>query len=240
MAIKYLTSKDDIWSGTAGAEIVFGRGGDDWLFGQEGRDELHGDSGNDHLDGGTEADKLYGDAGNDVLFGGNGNDTLYGGKGNDTLTGFSGNDTVYGGDGNDDINSGKGFDTVYGGNGHDVIDGGIWVDAGDGNDHVGIGLYDGKHTVVRGGPGIDDYEANMVPDGQQGSAEITDFGKDEHLIVWTGNGTFVRVDAGGVGQVSTPGTLADVSVQGHDLVITSAFEGDQLILRGAADWIHIG
>jgi hypothetical protein len=67
---------------------------------------------------------------------------------------------------------------------------------------------------VRGGPGIDDYEANLLPDGLKGSAEITDVGKGEHVIVWTGNGSFMRVDTAGIGQV---GTLAEASIQGHDV-----------------------
>lgn len=233
---KYLTNKDDYWIGTNRADIVFGLGGDDWLFGKEGRDELHGGDGNDHLDGGTGADKLYGDAGNDFLFGGNGNDTLWGGKGDDNLNGFSGNDILYGGDGNDNFGAAKGFDTVYGGNGSDRIDGGIFVDAGDGDDRVGIGFYDGKHAVVRGGPGADYFEASFLPDGFNGSAEITDLARNEELIVWTGNGYLVHVHDGVLDQV---GPYATVSFQGHDVVIDSLREGDQLILRGAADWLHL-
>ena len=236
MAAKYLTNKDDIWNGTAGAEIVFGRGGNDWLFGKEGRDELHGESGNDHLDGGTEADKLYGDAGDDILVGGNGNDTLWGGKGNDNLDGFSGNDTLYGGDGNDWIRAYRGRDTVYGGDGDDNIFGGMKVDGGAGNDHIttGIRVDADRHIVITGGDGADSFEIRFSADGRHDVVEVTDLSPDDTFL---DAGILIREGV----LVDANSSASRIDVQGHDLVVVTIgdTDGDQLIIRGAADWLHV-
>jgi S-layer protein len=87
-----LNNKDNDWSGTNKAEIVFGNGGDDSLSGGGGNDKLNGNEGNDILRGG---------AGDDTLNGGVGDDTMLGGSGDDTLVATSGNDTVDGGAGDD-------------------------------------------------------------------------------------------------------------------------------------------
>ena len=98
-------SLDNVLTGDATANDLFGGGGNDTLSGL---------GGNDILDGGTGNDQLYGGADNDILYGGLGNDLLDGGSGNDQLTGGAGND-IYIIDAAADVVfelPGEGYDTV--------------------------------------------------------------------------------------------------------------------------------
>jgi hypothetical protein len=88
-----LNDKDNDFTGSGKAEIVFGNGGDDNISGGGGNDKLYGGDGNDLIRGG---------AGDDIIAGGEGDDTLLGGVGDDTIT-VLGNDTVDGGEGDDVI-----------------------------------------------------------------------------------------------------------------------------------------
>lgn len=238
MAAKYLTNHYDYWVGTGKAEVVYARAGNDDLFGLSGSDELHGGDGNDSIRGGNQADILYGDAGNDLLVGENGNDTLYGGKGNDTLTGLDGDDTVYGGDGNDEINSTRGLDTVFGGNGNDIITGGLKIDGGAGDDLIvsGSDIETAAHVIAKGGPGADAYEVGFITDGKQDIVEITDFSADDRGLVAYYELGGLNISGGTI--TSTP-DMFNVQAQDHDIVVSTITDGDQLILRGAADWLHL-
>jgi Ca2+-binding RTX toxin-like protein len=69
---------DELQTGLAGSDTVFGGTGNDTLAGGGGNDSLLGDAGADIISGGV---------GNDVLSGGAGLDTINGGLGNDVLTG---------------------------------------------------------------------------------------------------------------------------------------------------------
>lgn len=71
------------------------------LTGTTGADTIDGRAGDDTLDGGNGNDTLLGDVGNDILYGGNGNDTLRGGADNDVLNGGLDNDILDGGTGED-------------------------------------------------------------------------------------------------------------------------------------------
>ncbi len=83
---------DDVWLGTASADIAMLGAGDDRGDGAGGHDILGGSTGDDSLFGGTGNDRLYGEADKDDLFGGGGNDRLDGGAGNDRLKGGGGAD----------------------------------------------------------------------------------------------------------------------------------------------------
>ncbi len=98
---------DDLFSGYASADVIFGAGGNDTLYGMDGDDTLDGGDGNDIAYGGAGHDVINGGSGNDSLFGDGGDDTLSGGTGFDTLNGGAGNDHyLYApGDGNITINN---------------------------------------------------------------------------------------------------------------------------------------
>jgi Ca2+-binding RTX toxin-like protein len=97
-------SGNNIYSGTAFADDIDGKGGDDTLSGQGGNDLIHGGDGNDHL-GGFD-----------------GKDTLLGGVGNDQVSDTQDNvrDVLNGGDGNDYVFC-AGWDSLIGGSGTDYF-----------------------------------------------------------------------------------------------------------------------
>jgi Ca2+-binding RTX toxin-like protein len=126
---RLLTSGNDFWRGTTGADLVdagngndilslgsgsdtvYGGGGNDLIFGERGRDSLIGGAGNDTIFGGEDRDIIHGWNGDDIIFGGSGHDGLYGNQGNDTIFGGDGNDYICGGSGRDVIFGGAGADT---------------------------------------------------------------------------------------------------------------------------------
>ena len=92
---------NDVVTGSAYADRVYGNTGNDTINGLNGADILYGGSGNDRLNGGDLVDQLYGGTGDDILIGNLGNDYLYGGDGNDALADWYGSDWLEGGAGND-------------------------------------------------------------------------------------------------------------------------------------------
>jgi Ca2+-binding RTX toxin-like protein len=66
--------------------------GNDILTGNAFRNTIYGGDGNDRISGLGNDDRLFGGAGRDTLIGGEGNDTLDGGGGTDTLNGGAGQD----------------------------------------------------------------------------------------------------------------------------------------------------
>jgi Ca2+-binding RTX toxin-like protein len=109
-----------IFDGTALNDVIAGTAGGDTINGYEGMDLISGDSGNDFINGG---------AGNDIIDGGAGNDIIDGGDGDDHLTSYIGSDTLIGGAGNDYI------DATHRTRG---IEYNVVIDAGTGNDTVGL------------------------------------------------------------------------------------------------------
>jgi Ca2+-binding RTX toxin-like protein len=180
--ILQLGNQRDVYSGTAGADVIFAGGGNDDISGLDGHDVIRGQSGNDkiwggagndtllgdadhdrlwgqggddYLNGGTSNDILYGGPGNDILDGMDGNDLLMGGVGGDTLIGGAGNDTLYAGPGTDNVDSYSPPQQLYGGAGNDVLHGSSTTDliyGDDGND-VAYG-YAGDDEIY-GGAGSD-------------------------------------------------------------------------------------
>jgi uncharacterized repeat protein (TIGR01451 family) len=128
------TRDDDVLTGTA-----YG----DTIYGLEGSDLLRGSDGGDCLWGGEGADVLDGDGGDDALWGGNGRDRLVGGAGNDRLYGGLKRDVLIGGLGDDQVFPGTGQDLVRAGAGNDVIS-----------------ARDGSRDVIECGPGADRVTAD--------------------------------------------------------------------------------
>jgi len=62
----YLTAGNDIYTGGAADETIFGLDGSDTINGAAGSDIIYGGLGNDTLDGGPGTDTLIGGAGNDI------------------------------------------------------------------------------------------------------------------------------------------------------------------------------
>jgi uncharacterized repeat protein (TIGR01451 family) len=128
------TRDDDVVSGTA-----FG----DTIYGLEGSDLLRGADGSDCLWGGEGSDVLDGDGGDDALWGGNGRDRLVAGAGNDRLYGGLKRDVLLGGEGDDQLFPGTGRDLVRAGTGNDVVS-----------------ARDGSRDVIECGPGADRVTAD--------------------------------------------------------------------------------
>jgi VCBS repeat-containing protein len=249
------TEGDDVLTGGAAADTIYGVGGNDQISGLDGADTLFGQAGDDTIDGGLAADTLHGGDGNDTLFGGTGvfadtlngglgNDNLDGGEGDDHLNGNEGVDTLTGGLGNDTLNGGTGTDTLNGGDGNDTLhgnedadqlDGGIGNDSlsgGNGADTLGGG--DGNDNLsggadndtLNGGEGFDTI------DGETGADTVNAGGGDD--IVHGGGGDTL---AGGLGadqfffyhnyQVSTLASQARVTdfQQGSDKLTLAAISG---------------
>ncbi len=90
------SNQNDVLTGDAAVNRLFGAGGNDILNGLDGNDALSGGDGNDSVLGGVGNDNLAGDLGNDTLDGGIGNDTVQGGGGDDVLLASAGNDLLDG------------------------------------------------------------------------------------------------------------------------------------------------
>jgi Ca2+-binding RTX toxin-like protein len=165
---------DDVLQGTAGAEVLVGKGGADRIEGGAGDDVLVGGAGNDLLDGGPGADQMAGGAGDDTYYvdgfddmiveaGNGGIDTIVGsgrmGPNIERLVvgpaggaGAYGNNLdneMIGGPGNDVLDGGAGNDTLTGGGGADRLSGGAGDDTyyTDGFDTVYEVANEGVDTV---------------------------------------------------------------------------------------------
>ena len=97
------TEGDDMLTGTADKDYIYGYGGNDMISGLEGGDRIRGGEGDDTIHGDQGNDRIRAGSGNDLIFGDEGNDVLIAGRGDDTLTGGPGKDT---------FNCGEGIDTV--------------------------------------------------------------------------------------------------------------------------------
>ena len=105
------SAANDLVYGNEGEDVVSGEVGNDSLFGGKGKDYVSGESGNDYLSGGQDTDFIFGGAGNDVLLGGRGNDFIISGNGDDTLIGGLGRDYFLGA--NDNISLPKIGSNLY-------------------------------------------------------------------------------------------------------------------------------
>ena len=229
MTLKYLGNGNNIYFATLGADVVYGQGGSDEIHGRAGADTIYGNVGND---------ELYGDAGDDSVFGGNGDDEIHGGNGRDLLYGGNGNDRIWSYDPDHDrIWGGAGDDTTIGLN--DEIYG------GDGDDGLIVSRSDGEDsfTTLNGGADSDRFTMNGSDiDGHRDIAEIVDFSASDRAIEIQGAGLAFVIYSDGTTEMEDDNTFLTWSINtvGDDIVFTFNYtDRDEVIIRGAADWLHI-
>ncbi len=138
---------NNIISGTAYTNNIYGLDGNDTLYGFAGNDNLYGGNGNDFLDAGEGNDSLLGGAGDDIMVVDSGSDSVVenASEGTDTIqshitytlatnfenltllgssninaTGNSVNNVIIGNIGNNTLDGGAGNDTLSGGAGNDI------------------------------------------------------------------------------------------------------------------------
>jgi len=140
------TDRGETLTGTAGRDVICGRGGNDKLRGLGGDDVLVGGDGHDALDGGAGNDDLQGEKGHDLADGGAGNDSVAGGDGHDLLGGGAGNDTLEGGAGADSFFAGADADVVK------ALDGrrDLLISCGSGKDSLSADAKDPKARDCEG------------------------------------------------------------------------------------------
>ncbi len=195
------TAGDDVIVGKGASDVIYGAGGDDHITGgRNGNDTICGGPGDDVIGGGRGFDSLYGEGGDDELAGETGSDMLDGGDGEDRLTGSKGADNLHGGGDDDLLLGAKGPDDLEGGAGDDTLDGEQGSDsfagnAGDdtltgdkGNDQVDGGAGDDQ---IDGGPGDDSHL-----DGGGGSDSVIGGSGTDNADGGDGDGDVVRGDAG--------------------------------------------
>ena len=196
--------------GGDGNDTIDGGTGDDSIAGNADEDSIMGGDGNDTIDGGEGNDVILGNAGDDSISGGLGLDSIHGGLGADLVNGDEGNDSLCGGpddsekvdpaqDGSDTIFSGAGNDAVSGDAGDDFLNGGdgndqLW--GGDGNDTIGVFVYNGQtqfdpgNDSMVGGAGDDFIAGALVDSAGKPVSDGNDvmFGQAGNDTMWGGAG----------------------------------------------------
>ncbi|WP_309667651.1 calcium-binding protein, partial [Tabrizicola sp.] len=175
-----LTNLNDVASGDALGNVIFGNGGNDLLSGRGGDDVLQGGAGNDTLLGGDGDDLLVGGAGRDRMEGGLGRDIVSyadalggvradlaspavntGDATGDTYLGIEGltgsrfADTLAGSAGDNVIAGGGGNDSLLGQAGNDTLAG------GEGNDTLIGGIGEDSFVFSAGHDVIVDFADNL-------------------------------------------------------------------------------
>jgi uncharacterized delta-60 repeat protein len=237
-------------SGQVADLLVQGNAGDDTLRGGSGREALSGGDGSDYVDGGL---------GSDTLSGGNGTDTVdYRSRTHDLVIGPFGpgsgeageNDTlgsiekIYGGSGNDRIAiasffggaifAGAGNDTLFGSGAADAM----WGEAGD-----DVLTVSDHHDYLRGGSGIDTYDASAVDSNVNLEVSLDGVANDGRSYAITGerfedDNVYSDIEnvIGGRGDDRITGFAANnrlVGGEGHDTLL--GLGGDDTLVGGDGD-----
>jgi len=135
--------------------VIYAGNGENVISSSNGNDTIYSGSGADRIDAGDGNNKIESGDGNDEIAVGQGNNQVIAGAGNDIVQAVRG--MIYGGDGDDYISIEVGH--VYGGDGNDIIyagNSGVYLDGGDGADHLVGGLGDDTFIVDE----FDIYEEN--------------------------------------------------------------------------------
>ncbi len=258
---------DDMLTGTALGDRIFGfdgddtidaGAGDDLVFSGGGEDIVRGEEGDDTINGGADADTLSGNGGDDLILasggddrvdggegfdrvnGGGGNDTISGGADGDVLFGAADNDLLLGGAGNDTINAGSGNDDIVGGIGNNRLYGSSGDDRVTGGDDA---------DSLNGATGNDTLNAGASDDvvlGVSGDDVLNGGAGRDTLVGGTGNDT---ID-GGTGDDNIFGQAgADRLTGGAGVDIFFVFNADESAVgsedsildfsRAEGDTIHL-
>ena len=236
--------------------VLLPTSGADTLRGYATNDSFSGGEGNDTLFGFAGDDVLNGDAGSDVLWGGEGNDTLLGGIGLDTLNGDNGDDLLHGGAENDILRGGSGSDHLTGGAGNDQLEGGqgddhYYFSAGDGQDTIA----DAQGTSTIHLSGIPHQQVYLRRDGTtlvlsflgspiDGIRLVGFFDQISQLalrglVIDTGDGAPLALDADGVDAATLLGTDVDDVIEGNSLGNSIAGLSGSDTVRGGAGNDHL-
>ncbi|AUW57390.1 hypothetical protein C1T17_04025 [Sphingobium sp. SCG-1] len=199
----FTASTNDLWT-------INGLGGNDILTGNASADSIYGGAGNDTLDGAGGADTLYGGIGNDIFYidnlgdrivegVGEGTDLAYSpvdftmeanlekltqtGAGNISVTGNDFANTLVGNDANNSFFGGIGGDLITGMGGNDLIygeAGNDFLQGNDGNDLLvgGAGL-----DELTGGAGADRFLFNSLTVSADRDT-VKDFAASEDLFAF--------------------------------------------------------
>jgi VCBS repeat-containing protein len=216
-----VAGENDVLSGGAFADTVFGGSALNGAGTGTGDDALSGGAGDDRLDGLDGADVLAGGADNDALFGGEGDDTAdFGDDGGGvtvdlaagTATGVaSGQDLldgiehVIGGSGGDQLTGAEGANLLVGDAGADILSGAAGEDTLDGGVDADVLYGGGDVDVATYSVSLDatdfTYDTNLdrwvVDAGAQGidtvSVEIVDDAAPSARILLVGGGGFATI-----------------------------------------------
>ena len=212
-----LDDADNVASGGAGNDLIYGRGG------------------NDTLDGGAGNDKLFGEAGNDKLTADAGTDELYGGDGNDGFV-FKGGAA----NGIDWAQGDAGIDTAD----FSGMTEKLWIDLTFSNveawTYIG-GVYAGL-TYLRGIENIVGSNLDDVMYGDANANQISGGGGADYILGRAGNDVLIGNDGndrlfGGDGADTLSGDLGADELYGENGDDTFLFTGSG---NAGRDWVDGG
>lgn len=207
-------SAGQTFTGTEGADLVFGTAGNDQYHLGAGNDVVSDGDGDDAVDGGDGNDIVMTGAGNDFVDAGNGNDQAFTDAGDDVVLTGAGDDFVTAGDGNDIVFGGEGHDMLSGGSGNDLLSGDQGDDQlfGESGRDVLFGM-DGDDQLFAGDNDdqLDGGAGNDVLDGGSGADLMTGGGGSDRYAVDNAGDVVAETANGGYDSV-TVDNLADYTL----------------------------
>lgn len=245
---------NDIITGTAGDDTLYGDDGDDILNGGNGNDNIYGGKGHDVLNGGSGDDSFYSSDGADVYNGGSGYDVIYASRNNASIdidqgllkgieeisaNGFTGvtiraanaegslidlRHTFLSDDDILSINGGNGSDTIFGSFTYDYIFGGLGDDTLNG--------YNGDDEL-HGGAGSDTLTGGAGYDtlyGDAGNDILNGGSSDDILFGGTGDDILIASSNGGFDEFHGDAGIDIIQAEdGNKLIKIAQIDGVEAI-----------